>query len=167
MALVGTATGDLGGSEYLKVVHGKTAGKPPRLDVDRLNAVHELVLALGKANVLHSAHDVSSGGLAAALVECCVSGPELVGFVGSVGSEESLTPQEILFGEEPGRFVVSYFHEHAEHVKSVVARHRAPMVVLGSTVDDAFSVRFGKQRLEIDLPLAPSRGVAQRVPQVV
>jgi phosphoribosylformylglycinamidine synthase len=152
VALIGAPTGDLGGSEYLHVVHKKTAGKPPRLDVDKLNAAHALVLALGRANVLHAAHDVSAGGLAAALVECCVSGPELVGFVGTLGPD-TLTPQEILFGEEPGRFVVSFFHEHIEHVKAVHERHPAPMVILGSTVDDAFTLRVGKQRLELDIPL--------------
>jgi phosphoribosylformylglycinamidine synthase len=153
VALVGWPTGDLGGSEYLKIVHGKTAGKPPRLDVDRLNAVHAFLLALGRANVLHSAHDISSGGLAAALVECCVAGPERVGFVGTLGPD-ALTPQEILFGEEPGRFVVSYFHEHAEHVKAVHAKHASvPLTTLGSTVDDAFTLRVGRQKIELDLPL--------------
>jgi phosphoribosylformylglycinamidine synthase subunit PurL len=153
VALIGAPAGDLGGSEYLHVVHGKNAGRPPRLDVEKLRAAHALVLALARANLLHSAHDVSAGGLAACLVECCVSGPEPIGLVGTLAFE-NLTPQEILFGEEPGRFVVSFFHEHLEHVKAVHDQFRAPMVIFGSTGEDALTLRLGKARLEIDVPLS-------------
>jgi phosphoribosylformylglycinamidine synthase II len=153
VALIGTPTGDLGGSEYLKVVHGKVAGRPPRLDVDRLRRAHALVLALARANVLHSVHDISQGGLAAALVECCVSGPEPIGLVGTI-AHENLTPQELLFGEEPGRFVISFFHEHQEHVKAVHEKLGVPMMIFGSTGEDALTLRVGRNRLEIDLPLA-------------
>ncbi len=154
VALVGEVTGELGGSEYLKIVHRKVAGRPPRLDVDKLRKAHALVLALGRAGVLHSAHDVSDGGLAAAFVECCISGPERIGLVGTL-AHEKLTPHEILFGEEPGRFVVSFFQEHAEHVKTIVAAHGAPFTIVGSTGDDALTLRIlGKARVELDVPLA-------------
>jgi phosphoribosylformylglycinamidine synthase subunit PurL len=153
VALIGEPTGELGGSEYLKVVHGKVAGRPPRLDVARLRQAHELVLALGRAGVLHSAHDVSDGGLAACLVECCVSGPEPIGLVGTLAFEK-LTPHEILFGEEPGRFVVSFFAEHLEHVKAILGKHPAPMTMFGTTDDSALTLRLGKLGIEIDLPLA-------------
>jgi phosphoribosylformylglycinamidine synthase len=154
VALIGAPTGELGGSEYLKRVHGKVAGRPPRLDVEKLRAAHALVLALARANVLQSAHDVAAGGLAACLAECSVSGPEPIGLVGTLAFDK-LTPQEILFGEEPGRFVVSFFHEHIEHVKAVQAEHpTVPMLVFGSTGEDALTLHIGKARMELDIPLA-------------
>jgi phosphoribosylformylglycinamidine synthase len=152
VALVGAPTGDLGGSEYLRVVHGKIAGKPPRLDVNQLNRTHAFMLALARASILHSAHDVSAGGLAAALVESCVSGPEPIGMVGTL-AHENLTPQELLFGEEPGRFVISFFHEHVEHVKAIHKEHGVSMLVFGSTGEDSLTLRVGKNRLELDIPL--------------
>jgi len=111
------------------------------------------VLALARANVLHSAHDISGGGLAACLAECCVGGPEPIGVVGTL-EKGGLTPQELLFGEEPGRFVLSYFHEHREHVAAVLKGHPGvPFHVFGTTGEDAIALQLGKQRLELDVPL--------------
>src|SRR5439155_1670690 len=41
--LLGTTGEDLGGSELLKVVHGKIAGRPPRLDLDAEKRLHALL----------------------------------------------------------------------------------------------------------------------------
>ena len=153
VAIVGEMQGELGGSEYLAVVHGKVAGRPPRVDLAKVRAANALVLALVRANVLHAAHDISAGGLAAALAECCVGGPEPIGIVGTLAAG-NLTPQEILFGEEPGRFVVSFFHEHKEHVEAVLKAHaKVPFHVFGSTGEDAMTLRLGKPKLELDVPL--------------
>ena len=40
--LLGATGADLGGSEYLKVVHGRVAGRPPRLDLDAEKRLHAL-----------------------------------------------------------------------------------------------------------------------------
>ena len=154
VALVGEMQGELGGSEYLAVVHGKVAGRPPRVDLAKVRAANALILALARAGVLHSAHDISAGGLAAALAECCVSGPEPIGIVGTLAFGK-LTPQEILFGEEPGRFVISFFHEHVEHVQAILRDHAAvPFTVFGSTGEDAMTLRVGKAKLEVEVSLA-------------
>jgi phosphoribosylformylglycinamidine synthase len=153
VALIGEMQGELGGSEYLAVVHGKVAGRPPRVDLGRVKAANALVLALARAGVLHSAHDVSAGGLGAALAECCVSGPEPIGLVGTL-AVGNLSPQDLLFGEEPGRFVVSFFHEHKAHVDAILAEHAGvPWSVFGSTGEDALTLRLGKDRLELDVSL--------------
>jgi phosphoribosylformylglycinamidine synthase len=67
VALLGVNTGELGGSEYLKVVHGRVAGAPPRLEVAREAAVGRACRALVGAGLLAAAHDCSDGGLAVAL----------------------------------------------------------------------------------------------------
>jgi phosphoribosylformylglycinamidine synthase len=46
-----------------------------------------------------SAHDVSEGGLAVALAECCIAG--------GVGAFVKLESEDLLFGEGPGGVVVS------------------------------------------------------------
>src|SRR5262249_41068432 len=56
VALLGTNTDEIGGSEYLKVVHGRVAGRPPRLDLVREKAVLRACLALARARLLRSAH---------------------------------------------------------------------------------------------------------------
>ncbi|HKA90495.1 MAG TPA: phosphoribosylformylglycinamidine synthase subunit PurL [Haliangiales bacterium] len=154
VALVGETTGELGGSAYLKIIHGETRGRPPRYDGAKIRAANALVLALARAQLLQSATDVSDGGLVTSLVEGCVSGPEPLGFVGQVAAPK-LYPQDILFGEEPGRFVVSFFHEQAAHVMDVVKKHAGvPFQVIGTTGGEAFTLRLGPRRLELDVPIS-------------
>src|SRR5687767_3970672 len=74
--LLGTTANDIGGSEYLKVVHGRVAGRPPRLSLDAEKKLYAAVLESSRGGHLHSAHDVSDGGLAVALAECGFIGEE-------------------------------------------------------------------------------------------
>src|SRR5438067_9801189 len=72
--LIGSSHNDLGGSEYLKVVHGHVAGRPPALDLTREKAVDRVILAAAQSGYLHSAHDCAEGGMLVALAECCLLG---------------------------------------------------------------------------------------------
>src|SRR5262249_17855115 len=75
IALLGVNTDEIGGSEYLDVVHGRQAGAVPKLDTAREIAVGSACRALVSAHLLVSAHDCSEGGLAVALAECCIQPP--------------------------------------------------------------------------------------------
>jgi len=67
----------LGGGEYLARASGRGAvGDPPVIDLDAERRLQGLVLELARGRRLRSAHDVSDGGLAIALAECCVGGPD-------------------------------------------------------------------------------------------
>jgi phosphoribosylformylglycinamidine synthase len=63
----------LGGSAYLKRIHGLKTGTPPKCDLDREKALHLALRAFIHSGVVKSAHDCSDGGLAVALAECCIS----------------------------------------------------------------------------------------------
>ena len=74
--------------------------------------LQKLVLELARAHVLQSAHDVSDGGLAVALAECCVTAPRRVGGRGRADrparSEQTrIEAAALFFGEDPSRIVVS------------------------------------------------------------
>ena len=71
MVLLGDNHGELGGSEYLKTVHGLIRGAPPVLDLDRERALQRLLVALAKDGRIQSAHDCAEGGVAVTLAECC------------------------------------------------------------------------------------------------
>ncbi|HEX9880715.1 MAG TPA: phosphoribosylformylglycinamidine synthase subunit PurL, partial [Candidatus Binatia bacterium] len=75
IVLLGRTREELGGSEYLKVFHQMVRGTPPWIDLRQERAVHRCCLKAIEKGILESAHDVSDGGLAVALVECCVGGP--------------------------------------------------------------------------------------------
>ncbi|NQT29295.1 MAG: phosphoribosylformylglycinamidine synthase subunit PurL, partial [Candidatus Saganbacteria bacterium] len=71
--LLGDTKEELGGSEYLKVIHGKVAGDAPELDLEKEKAVQKVVYEAIQAGLINSAHDCSEGGLAVVLGECCIS----------------------------------------------------------------------------------------------
>jgi hypothetical protein len=48
---------------------------------------------------------------------------------------------------------VSFFHEHIEHVNAVVAEHKAPLTIIGSTGGLALTLKLGTKKVELDVPL--------------
>src|SRR5437868_3813792 len=104
--LIGETHNDLGGSEYMKVIHGEVAGRPPAVDLGRERAAHDFILEAHEAGLLRSAHDVAEGGMLVALAECC-----LLGGVGvrcpALRPEDGLRLDSQFFGESQGRFVIS------------------------------------------------------------
>ena len=128
--LVGAPTTSLGGSEYLKVVHGTIAGKPAALDAPLANRTFEVILAAAAARQLASAHDLSEGGLAAALAESCVSGVATIGATVTVSGAGRA--DELLFAEGPARFVVSTRPEHADALAAACTAANVPCTRLGT-----------------------------------
>jgi len=67
-----TAAGHLsvfGSSEYAKVVLGGIWGQPPPLDLDAERELHDLLGVLADRRLLHSARDLSDGGIGVALAQ--------------------------------------------------------------------------------------------------
>jgi phosphoribosylformylglycinamidine synthase len=106
VVLLGETGPDLGGSEYLKVVHGLVAGRPPRLDLAAEKRLQELVVHAAREGAVLSAHDPSDGGLAVALAECCFRGDER-GPGARLRLPEGLRGDVVLFAETPSRMVVT------------------------------------------------------------
>ncbi len=158
VALVGWPSGQLGGSEYLYAVHDKIAGKPPQVSYQKCKDSNDAVLILARLRLLQSCHDVSQGGIVTALAECCISGPEPIGMIGKMVFDD-LDPVQLLFGEEPGLFIISYFNEHAGHVVDAVKDAAGTITPIGVTGGDSLSLRLAKERTEIDIPLADLRAV--------
>jgi phosphoribosylformylglycinamidine synthase len=98
----------LGASEWLVRKTGKLVGEAPALDIDAEVKLQRLILGLARSQLMASAHDVSDGGLAVALAECCMGAAPAVG----VHAELAVTGDPVdtlaaLFGEGPSRVVVS------------------------------------------------------------
>ncbi|HTF47903.1 MAG TPA: phosphoribosylformylglycinamidine synthase subunit PurL [Pseudonocardia sp.] len=101
--LLGTTREDLDGSEWAHVVHGHLGGRPPKVDLAAERALAELLAEAAPTGAVSSAHDLSEGGLAQALVEACL--------IGGRGAEVELPagadPFMTLFSESPGRVIVA------------------------------------------------------------
>lgn len=126
----------LAGSERLLLGTGRLAGRPPEPDFDRARAVHAACIEAVSEGWLASAHDVAEGGLAVALAECCVGrfGEAPIGAEIDLDLEEDV--ERSLFGEGPSVIVVSAAPEHAEGLRSVAERHRAPLTRIGRVGGD-------------------------------
>jgi phosphoribosylformylglycinamidine synthase len=151
--LLGHNTDELGGSEYLKVIHGLVAGDAPAVDLEGERRLQECVLALNERGLLHSAHDCAEGGLAVCLAECALAADLQPGM--DIALDDALDPAALLFGEAQGRIVVSCAAENASAVIGVAARMRVPGRVIGNVTErrGRCVVRTGSDA-GIDLPVA-------------
>jgi phosphoribosylformylglycinamidine synthase len=131
VVLLGRTREELGGSEYLKWVHGLSRGTPPWIDLKIEQAVQLCCIEAIEQQLLSSAHDVADGGLAVALAECCVGHPEKPLGV-RIETHEMIRGDALLFSESQSRIVVSLKEENVERLKEIAARRNVVMQVIGS-----------------------------------
>ena len=102
--LLGTPTAPgLAGSELQRFLGEPLGGRLAPVDLEVEAALAEVLYESARQGLLHSAHDVSGGGLLVNLVESCVAGDIGVTF----HEGEGLPPAQALFSESPGRVVVT------------------------------------------------------------
>ena len=148
VALVGgKGQGHLGGSEFLKVVHGKMAGLPPPLDFAREKATQKAVRDGVRAGALKAAHDCSDGGLAVALAEMCFAR----GLGCRVSLAANLRPDALLFGEDASRIVISYAESAREQVAAICA-------AAGAELEEIGQVGGASLIIECSVPWTPHAG---------
>jgi len=154
--MLGTTREDLGGSEYLKVLHAREQGSPPFLNMDAEQSLHTCVLTLIRAGFVQSAHDCSDGGMAVALAESCISGPgrrlgAVVDFpLGRIRKDA------VLFGESQSRVVRSAKPAHRQPILDRAKALGVPANVVGTVGGDRLVVSLRDERSEmkvIDLPV--------------
>jgi phosphoribosylformylglycinamidine synthase len=133
--LLGEGRGELGGSEYLKVVYDLVRGTPPHLDLAAERALQSLLVRLADARMIRSAHDCSDGGLAVTIAECCFDtggmGAEISMGGVDVSRQASLNRAAALFGESASRVVVSASPDRAADLLAHAAAAGVPARVIG------------------------------------
>jgi phosphoribosylformylglycinamidine synthase len=135
IVLLGEDLGELGGSEYLKSVHGLVRGDAPAFDPAREAALIAVVTGAAAAGLLRSAHDCSDGGIAVTLAESCFD-------TGGVGARVTLQAASELFSETASRIVVSVDASKEEALLARAAAAGLPARRIGTT---------GGSRLEISI----------------
>ena len=153
VVLLGRTREELGGSEYLKLIHGLVKGTPPWIDLKLEQAVQNCCLEAIDRGILRSAHDISDGGLAVSLAECCIGGPDRPLGV-RIETHEMIRGDALLFSESPSRIVVSLEEKNLARLQELAAELRVPMHVIG-TVGGA---RFVIQPL-LQLPVEELRSI--------
>ena len=155
IVLLGQSRDELGGSEYLKVLHGLIRGVPPTLDLRQEAALHRLLVEGASSGLIRSAHDCAEGGLAVTLAECCFD----TGF----GADADLSPVPAgaagfgdiatLFGESASRVVVSVGRDRTAELEARAAKEGVAAAVIGRVGGDRVRVAIAGRRV-IDETLA-------------
>jgi phosphoribosylformylglycinamidine synthase len=137
VVLLGESREELGGSEYLKVIHNIEKGLPPQLDLSLEKAVQDVCRESIQAGIISSAHDCSDGGLAVALAECCITGNK--------GLEVDIETDKIrndasLFGETQSRIIVSLSENHLDNLQAIANKYEIPIQVLGKIEGNSLKI---------------------------
>lgn len=132
---------EIGGTEYLAAIHGRTAGDAPHLDLDEEKGVQEAMLALIQSGLARSAHDVSDGGLAVTLAECAILG----GLGAEIELERSgdLRLDALLFGEAQSRIVFTGRYDDGEMIMDTIVGYGVQAVPIGRVGGDRLVIRAG------------------------
>ena len=111
--LVGTTTGEFGGSLYLKELFGETAGSLGEIDYTQELRLWELVIKANKEGLLKSAKDVNVGGIAIAIAKmAAVSGK-------GATVEVALDESRDIFEESQSRALLEVAPDHLEAVEKL------------------------------------------------
>jgi phosphoribosylformylglycinamidine synthase len=159
IVLLGQGAGELGGSEFMKTMHGLIRGVPPALDLTRERALQRVLVDLVGRGLIASAHDCAEGGFAIALAECCFEAGGLGAAAAlpiAAGSDGTDRLAATLFGESPTRVIVSAAADDLPTILAAAARAGVPAARIGRTgghairiaVDDVVVVDVGVSEAE-------------------
>ncbi len=139
IVLLGKNIGEIGGSEYLKTQFNKIAGDCPQIDLEFEKRLQIACLEAIRMDALHSAHDISEGGLAVALTECCFLNPQK-----NIGAEINFDYDNrkdfILFGEDQSRILVSLSNTKLALLKQICEKYEIPVKVIGKVGGDSLRI---------------------------
>ncbi|HXE81157.1 MAG TPA: phosphoribosylformylglycinamidine synthase subunit PurL [Vicinamibacterales bacterium] len=155
IVLLGAGRGELGGSEYLKTVHGLLRGVPPAPDLHAERRLQRLLVDAAAAGLLASAHDCSEGGLAVALAECCF-GPEGIGadvdIPFDVDRAQPLALEATLFGESAARVIATVDPARQDELIRMAREVGVPARAIGDTGGGRIRIRVdGDVAVDVDL----------------
>ena len=103
--LLGGAPLELGGSQYLGVLHGLKTGDAPGVDLAGEKRLQDFLLSQIRAGRVRAAHDLSEGGLLVALAEM-LFGPDGPGALVDLQRLTAPRLDALLFGESQGRVLL-------------------------------------------------------------
>jgi phosphoribosylformylglycinamidine (FGAM) synthase-like enzyme len=143
-----------GSSEYAKVILGGVWGKPPALDLEAEADLHRLLAVLAARGLVHSARDISDGGIAVALAQSAF--PKGIGC--AVEQDESLQVHPLfgLFAEPSSTVIVTAAPGEAPEIERVAGEHNFNAVRIGVTGGNRLQIAVDRE-VFISAPLEELR----------
>ncbi len=131
IVLLGETKDELGGTEYLKTIHGLKAGTPPQVDLAHEKRVQDVCLQAIESGLIRSAHDLSEGGLAIALAECTFHSPGRIGC--AVDVDDVVRADALAFGETQSRILVTCRKNKLAALTAAAGKAGVKAAVIGRT----------------------------------
>jgi phosphoribosylformylglycinamidine synthase len=136
-----TENGELaafGSSEYAKVVLGELWGTPPPIDLDAEADLHTLLQVLADRKLLHSARDLSDGGIAVALAQ----GSFRNGIGATVEQEKALMVHPLfgLFAEPASTVIVTADPKNLAAIQELADEYSFFAARIGATGGDRLEI---------------------------
>ncbi len=126
LAVIGPCYPDLGQSLWLREIHGREDGEPPRVDLGDERFHAEVVRQLIAEGAVTAVHDISDGGLLVAAAEMALAG--------NIGITLDAMDTPFAFNESQSRYLVTY------PADKPLDRSKVPFEQIGTTGGDALVV---------------------------
>jgi phosphoribosylformylglycinamidine synthase II len=151
LVLLGGAPTELGGSQFLGLIHGKKTGDAPAVDLAAEKRLQDLLLSQIRAGTVAAAHDLSEGGLLVALAEM-LFGAGRLGAAVDLCALAAPRLDALLFGESQGRVVVAVPEDSLAGLLNASNQAGVSASAIGSVTNGpAFSVKTGQGSVEWDV----------------
>ena len=125
--LIGSSSENLANSEYLLSYHKDSTCYLPDFRMDTERKINLAVLELISKNLICSAHNVAKGGLFLSLVESAM----VFGFGFDIITDTDIRTDAFLFGENPGRVIVSVTPNKEDRFIDFMMQKELPFLAIG------------------------------------
>jgi len=145
-----------GSSEFAKVVLGSLWGTPPALDLDAEANLHKLLAELAWGKFIHSACDISDGGIAVALAQAA--------FTKNIGATIEQDPSLLahplfgLFAEPASTVLLTTAPENVSEIEKLATEYSFLSARIGTTGGKRLEIRVEGETF-ISAPLADLRSL--------
>ena len=129
LLLLGDTKNEMGGSAFQQMQMGEISGMPPELDLEKERTLQQTLLEIIRSGNVVSAHDLSHGGLALALLTSCTNELGI-----TVDWEIDLRTDIALFSESQSRVLLSIVPEKVESVEASVREKDVPCSRIGKVL---------------------------------
>lgn len=127
------------GSEYLNTIHNLIKGDAPNINLDEEKKLIDTLIEAADNKLLKSAHDISDGGLAVALAECCIM--DRSNQTGcKIHFDYNSRKDFALFNESQGRVIISVSQNNLEKLSSFCKKNKLDFDVIGETILNDFEL---------------------------
>lgn len=139
IVLIGETSNELGASLYQREILGEDAGAPPHVDLALERRNGEFVRGLIESGQVDTCHDLSDGGLVAAVADMAISS----GIGATVNAESDLPTHALLFSETQARYLIAVDTDTASAIVAEASGAGVTAAIVGTTGGDNLTLQDG------------------------